>query len=186
MGSNERRTLDRTLDIHKNEELWTSFDITRGKALKKVRVFKALFESDVFINMPIVKDHIGSRYTGSLKNYMGTSHPLDNRPFHPTFEGENLEHMEHCIADLNTVVRAPDLIVMDAMEILTTNGPFGPGEITKPQQVVVGRDRVAVDSYSATLLGLKGEDVAMIAHAYEHGLGEIDLAKVKIEKLNLG
>jgi uncharacterized protein (DUF362 family) len=169
-----------------DDQLWEEFEVTRGKALKKVRVFKALFEADVFISMPIVKDHIGSRFTGSLKNYMGTSHPLDNRPFHPTFEGENLTHMEHCIADLNTVVRAPDLIVMDAMEILTTNGPFGPGEITKPQKVIVGKDRVAIDCYAATTLGLEGKNVAMIANAYAHGLGEIDLAKVKIEQLEIG
>jgi uncharacterized protein (DUF362 family) len=168
-----------------DDSQWTTLAVDRGKALKKVRVFNALAECDVFINMPIFKDHIGSRFTGALKNYMGASHPTDNRAFHPTFEGEDLLHMEQCIADLNTVVREPDLIVADAMTILTSKGPFGPGDIATPQRVVAGTDRVAVDAYGATLLGLEGPLVTMIQKASEHGLGEIELGKVKVHEIEL-
>jgi uncharacterized protein (DUF362 family) len=135
--------------------------------------------------MPIFKDHIGSRFTGSLKNYMGASHPEDNRAFHPTFEGEDLLHMEQCIADLNTVVRTPDLIVADAMTILTSKGPFGPGDIASPRQVVAGTDRVAIDAYGATLLDLDGREVTMIRKAADHGLGTIDLGAVKIATIDV-
>lgn len=159
---------------------WETFDIPKGITLKQIRIFKALYEGDVFINMPIVKDHAGSRFTGSLKNYMGASYPTDNRKFHPTFKGDDVIHMEQCIADMNLVVRAPDLIIMDAMEILTTNGPFGPGEIKKPEKVIAGVDRVAIDAYGATLLDLVPSDVTMIKKAHEHGLGEIDLNKLSI------
>jgi uncharacterized protein (DUF362 family) len=175
--------------LHSNSEdesLWESFEIPNGVALKKVRIMKTLFGGDLFFNMPIVKDHIGSRFTGALKNYMGSSHPLDNRPFHPTFEGEDVIHMEQCIADLNLAVRKPDLIIMDAMEILATNGPFGPGEIAKPQKVIVGFDRVAVDAYGATVLGLDPNEVTMIKKAHEHGLGEIDLSKLEIQEIEAG
>jgi uncharacterized protein (DUF362 family) len=165
-------------------DLWETLDIPRGIALKKVRVFKAYKECDVFISMPIVKDHIGSRFTGVLKNYMGVSHPGDNRPFHPTFEGDDLLHMEQCIADLNLAVRPPDLVIMDAMEILTTNGPMGPGKISSPKKVIAAKDRVAIDSYAATLLELEGPKVTMIANAFKHGLGEIDLAKVTIKEIS--
>jgi uncharacterized protein (DUF362 family) len=168
------------VDIN-DEEQWESFEVPRGVKLKQVRVFKALGECDVFISMPIFKDHIGCHFTGVLKNYMGTSHALDNRTFHPSFEGENLLHMEHCIADLNTVVRRPDLCVCDAMTVLTSNGPMGPGEIAKPNKVVAGVDRVAVDSYGATILGLSGPEINMINNAYAHGLGEIDIAKLNVK-----
>ncbi len=163
---------------------WRTVEVPRGLKLKQVRVFNALWDCDVFISMPIFKDHIGSRFTGVLKNYMGTSHPLDNRKFHPSFQGADLEQMEQCVADLNTVVRKPDLCVVAAMECLKTNGPFGPGDVVKPQQVVAGQDRVALDVYGAGLLGLDGPKVSMIRRAYDHGLGEIDLAKLKVVKLN--
>ena len=169
-----------------DESQWKNFDVPKGLALEKIRIFKILEECDVFINMPIFKDHIGSRFTGSLKNYMGASHPTDNRLFHPTFEGEDLLRMEQCIADLNTVVRKPDLIVADAMTILTSKGPFGPGDIAKPQKVIAGIDRVALDSYGATLLGLEGSEVTMILNAHQLGLGEIDLGKVRIKETEVG
>jgi uncharacterized protein (DUF362 family) len=162
---------------------WRTLAVPKGIVLKQIRVFNALWECDVFISMPIFKDHIGSRFTGVLKNYMGTSHPIDNRKFHPTFEGAGLEHMEQCIADLNTVVREPDLCVVAAMECLKTNGPFGPGEVVKPRQVVAGKDRVALDVYGAGLLGLEGSKVSMVRRAYDQGLGEIDLAKLKVARL---
>lgn len=168
-----------------DESQWNTFDVPRGVALEKIRVFKVIDECDVFINLPIFKDHIGSRFTGSLKNYMGASHPTDNRLFHPSFEGEDLARMEQCIADLNTVVRKPDLIVADAMTILTSKGPFGPGDIAKPNKVVAGVDRVVLDSYGATLLGLVGPEVTMIQNAYDLGLGQIDLDKVKIKEMKV-
>jgi uncharacterized protein (DUF362 family) len=115
---------------------------------------------------------------------MGASHPTDNRAFHPTFEGEDLVHMEQCIADLNTVVRKPDLIVADAMTILTSKGPFGPGDISSPQQVVAGTDRVALDAYGATLLGLEPTEVSMIRKAADHGLGQIDLGAVITRRMD--
>ena len=169
-----------------DESQWNNFEVPSGVALENIRVFKIIDECDVFINLPIIKDHIGSRFTGSLKNYMGASHPTDNRLFHPTFEGEDLLRMEQCIADLNTVVRKPDLIIADAMTILTSKGPFGPGDIAKPNKVIAGFDRVALDSYGATLLGLEGSEVTMILNAHQLGLGEIDLGKVRIKETEVG
>jgi len=172
------------VDIEADDQ-WETFEIPRGVKLKKVRVYKALNECDVFISMPIFKDHIGCRFTGVLKNYMGASHALDNRTFHPSFEGENLVHMEHCIADLNVAARKPDLCVCDAMTILTSKGPFGPGDIAKPNKVVAGVDRVAVDSYGATILGLSGSEINMIKNANAHGLGEMDLGKLTVKEIEV-
>jgi uncharacterized protein (DUF362 family) len=168
---------------HEDASLWRTLEVPQGVTLRQVRVCEALWECDVFISMPIFKDHIGSRFSGSLKNYMGASHPEDNRAFHPTWESDDVVRMEQCVADLNTVVRPADLIVADAMTILTSKGPFGPGDIARPQQVVAGTDRVALDAYGATLLGLEGPKVMMIRKAHEHGIGEIDLDAVGVRRI---
>lgn len=164
---------------------WKALDVPKGMALKQVRVFKALYECDLLISMPVFKDHIGTRFTGVLKNYMGSSHPADNQKFHPSFQGADLEHMEQCVADLNTVVRKAELCVVSAMECLKTNGPFGPGEVIKPGKVIVGSDPVALDCYGAGILGLEGKQVSMVRKASAHGLGEIDLDKVKIKTIEV-
>ena len=50
---------------------WTEVAIDRGKAFKKADISKALLSCDVYINIPIIKDHEGTRFTCSLKNTMG-------------------------------------------------------------------------------------------------------------------
>ena len=79
----------------------------------------------------------------------------------------------------------PNLCVVDATEIITTNGPMGPGEIIKPLKVVAGVDRVAIDTYCASLLGLEARDILIIPKAYEHKIGEMDLKKVNIKEVSI-
>ena len=118
---------------------------------------------------------------------MGLNSQQNNRTFHiPGWKTDidSIRHLDQSIVDLNTIVK-PDLCIVDATEFITTNGPFGPGKLLKPQKVVAGVDRVAVDSYCCTLWGLKGEDIIMIKQAHKLGLGEIDLSKVNIKEMSI-
>jgi uncharacterized protein (DUF362 family) len=170
------------------DSFFTPVKVPNGKALKEAWVMKELFQNDVFIDMPIIKDHAGNKFTGTLKNMMGLNSPQSNRTFHLKnwdTEPKALEHLDQSIADLNTVVK-PALCIADATAFILTNGPFGPGRIKKPQTVVAGTDRVAVDAYCSTLLGLKPEEIIMIKCAAAHGLGEIDLNKIKVKTSVVG
>ncbi len=168
----------------RDETLFEPVSVPKGVALKEARIMKEFFDYDVFIDIPITKDHAGNKYTGTMKNLMGLNSPKNNRTFHKKGWDTDIDaitHLDQCIADLNTVI-SPDLCIVDATEFITTNGPFGPGELIKPQKVVAGTDRVAIDAYCSTLWGLKGTDIIHISKAYEHKLGEIDLDKVQIEE----
>ena len=173
--------------VQKNESLFKSIRIPKGKALKDAQIMKEFFNYDVFITIPITKDHAGNKFTGTLKNMMGLNSQQNNRTFHkPGWKTDvnSIRHLDQSIADLNTVVK-PDLCIVDATEFITTNGPFGPGKLLKPQKVVAGVDRVAIDAYCCTLWGLEGKDVIMIKEAHKQGLGEIDLTKVKIKEISI-
>ncbi len=168
-----------------DEALYTPVPIPGGIALKQAQIMNEFFNNDVFIDMPVTKDHAGNKFTGTLKNLMGLNYRVNNRTFHKEgwrTEQSAIEHLDQCIADLNTVVK-PTLCVVDATEFITTNGPFGPGKLLKPQKVIAGTDRVAIDAYCATLWGLEARDIIMINKAYEHKLGQIDLQKVKIQEI---
>jgi hypothetical protein len=41
---------------------------------------------------------------------------------------------------------------------------------------------VAIDSYCCTLWGLVPKDIFTIVAAHEHGLGEMDISKLKIKE----
>lgn len=167
---------------------YTEVAIPRGRSLKKADVARALLDRDVFINIPIAKDHTGLGLTGTMKNMMGLTSSTTNTFFHHGSGKlgwyDDVDFLAQCIADVN-LVRKPDLCIFDGTEVLATNGPRGPGKIVKPQKVFVGVDRVALDVYGANLLGLKGEEVRTAQLAHEHGLGEIDLARLRIEEVQL-
>jgi len=169
----------------RNESLFKTIPVPTGKILKEARVVADFFNYDVFIDMPIAKDHYGTRFTGTMKNLMGLTSPALNGFFHKgdrkSVESDNMEQLSQCIADLNTAIK-PNLCIVDATEVITTNGPMGPGEIIKPQKVVAGVDRIAIDTYCAGILGLPARDVLMISKGYAHKLGEMDLSKVKIQE----
>lgn len=167
-----------------DESLFRTVTIANGKALKEARIMKEFYSNDIFIDMPITKDHAGNKFTGTMKNLMGLNSRKCNRSFHKEgwkTEINAIEHLDQCIADLNTVIQ-PNLCVVDATELITTNGPMGPGELIKPQKVIAGMDRVAIDAYCTTLWGMEPKDIIMINSGYKHKLGEIDLAKVKIKE----
>lgn len=171
--------------FEKDETLFKPVPVPRSGALPEARILAAFFDYDVFINMPVTKDHAGNKFTGSMKNLMGLNSPVNNRTFHrPNWktDPDDVAHLDQSIVDLNKTV-APTLNVVDATEFITTNGPFGPGELLKPQKVVAGTDRVAVDAYCAGLLGLKPEDVVMIKRGSEQGLGTIELERVGVREI---
>lgn len=171
----------------RNESLFKPMPVPRGVALKEARIVETFYNYDVFINMNITKEHSGNNLSGALKNLMGINSPVSNQTFHRrnwTGIMEDAAHLDQCIADLNTIIRA-DLCIVDATEFVTTNGPNGPGKLLKPQKVIAGTDPVAIDTYCATLFGYNPKDIIAIKRAFKHGLGEMDLSKVKIKELEI-
>jgi len=172
--------------FEKDEALFKPVAVPGGQALKEARILAALGEHDVLINMPVTKDHAGNKFTGTMKNLMGLNSPLNNRTFHrPNWQTdpEAVAHLEQSIVDLNKTVK-PALNVVDATEIIVTNGPFGPGQLFRPGKVVAGTDRVAIDAYCASLWGLEPKDIVQIRKGAEQGLGRIDLNKVVLREEN--
>ncbi|PKP39728.1 MAG: hypothetical protein CVT98_00705 [Bacteroidetes bacterium HGW-Bacteroidetes-15] len=152
--------------------------------LKNLEMVKEAFDVDLFINIPIAKHHPSTILTNSMKNLMG----LNTRAFNVTFhlngpKRNDPEFLATCIAELN-LVRKPDLIVCDVTEVITTNGPTGPGQMAQPMRVVAGKDPVAIDSYCAKLIGFDPDRVISVQKGFELGLGEKDLSKVSITEID--
>lgn len=166
--------------------------IDRGVALKEAHVDRHWLAADVVLNVTLAKHHKGCDYTGALKNTMGACpHDPTCRFFHVGSKPESedwypdMAHMSQCIADLNTI-RNPDLTIIDAGEILLTNGPFGPGKLAQPGAVAAGTDMVALDAYAVRYLDLEPEAVPMIARAAALGIGNPDLKAVGVREIALG
>ncbi len=153
-------------------------DIPNGLILKQTEVFGDILTADVLINLPIAKQHNSSVLTLGMKNWMGV---IRNR------QTLHYQGLGQCIADLASRF-IPKVTVVDAIRILTRNGPTGGNlkDVQKLDTVIASADFVAADSYAATLFGLKPEDVPYIPAAAAMGLGRSDLQNLRIEEINLG
>ena len=159
--------------------------IPKGLLLKSGKVRPELLDVDFLVNIPIAKHHVGTMFSGNLKNMMGGLDHETNAFFH-TGSGktgyEDVDFLSQCIADLNTL-RRQSLCVVDATVVLGTNGPVGPGDLLKPRKVVAGTDPVAVDAYCVILHGRKPNDVVMLAKAAAAGVGRADFQKLNVQEI---
>jgi len=156
-------------------------DVPRGKKLKTAEVLRDVLGGDVFINFPIPKHHFATELSLGMKNLIGV-----------VWDMEQLHKIDlhQCIADINTV-RKPNLVVVDAIRILTTNGPKGPGKTEDIGEVIASTDIVAVDAYCAAYFKhsktgkpFKPEEVRFVKNAFDLGLGQIDLSKVRVKRVS--
>jgi uncharacterized protein (DUF362 family) len=163
------------------QNVYKQVEVPKGKKLKTVEVLRDVVEGDVFINFPLPKHHFATELSLGLKNLIGI-----------VWDMEQLHKIDlhQCIADINTV-RKPDLVVVDAIRILTTNGPKGPGKTEDIGEVIASTDIVAVDAYSATFFKhfktgkpFKPEEIKFVKNAYDLGLGQIDLSKVHVKNVS--
>lgn len=161
--------------------VYKQVEIPKGKKLKTAEVLRDVLDTDVFINFPIPKHHFATELTLGMKNFIGI-----------VWDMELLHKIDlhQCIADINTL-RKPDLVVMDAIRILTTNGPKGPGKTEDIGEVITSTDIVAADAYAATFFKhpktgkpFKPEEIRFVKNAFDMGLGQIDLSKVRVKKVS--
>lgn len=156
-----------------NEESnFTSVDMG-GELLKNVLFSTDVLEADVFINMPIMKNHTMTTVTMGLKNMMGLV--WDRGYFHRT-------DLHQAIAELTAYCK-PTLIIMDAIKGIIDHGPTGPGTIKEWNQVIFGFDPVAVDAYGAKLYGVEPSDLEFINKTAKLGVGEMDLSKITVQNV---
>ncbi len=158
--------------FHPDNRKYIPVDIARGKAVNRLEIYKDALEADSYINVPVAKHHSLSRLTMGIKNSMGV---LGGD------RGQMHHNLGQKLADLATVVR-PKLTVIDATRILLRNGPQGGSlqDVKVLDTLIASADPVAADAYTTTLFDLQPQEIDSTVAAFKFGLGEIDLAKVKI------
>lgn len=156
------------------EGMFEPVQLSGTRELKEVRVLRALFQSDLLINLPRMKSHGATTVSLGTKGNMGLI--WDRKSFHGRMD------LDQAIADLNTFVRAT-LTVLDGSRVLTAGGPLGPGPVEDLQCLIGGTDPVAVDAVGVSKAkwygrGFSPAEVGHLAACHERGLGEIDLDRI--------
>ena len=166
-----------TLINGKDATLYREVEIPNGKKLQKGKVHSLVLDSDVFINVPVLKHHGGTLVTGCMKNLMGI---IWDRGFYHRVD------LHQCIADLLTFKR-PTLNILDAYAPMVRNGPRGKSadDLVVMRTLLVSTDIVAIDAAGAKLLNYQPSDIRHIAIAAGMNLGTMDLEQVDVRRLKL-
>ncbi|MGA9109633.1 MAG: DUF362 domain-containing protein [Smithella sp.] len=158
-------------------------DITVTKTLlfplahryKSIDISKAFFDVDYIINMPKLKTHGFTHYTGAVKNLFGTMPGLSKAQMHMKAPSQ----MEFCefLLDLyggllNGFEKPKKFIhIMDAVVGMEGEGPGPSGKPKKIGAVIVGDDAVALDYVAVNLVGLNLKKVFTITEGFKRGYG---------------
>lgn len=164
------------------ESYYREISLPRGVKLKKAKVHTAILDSDVWINVPILKNHGGAGMTISMKNLMGIV--WDRGAFHRN-------DLEQCIADICTLSKPAILNVVDAYRVMKTNGPRGRSlsDVVKPKALFISGDIVAVDTAATKFFNqienMPLESVKHIQNAANLKLGTMDIDKLNVKRIKL-
>jgi uncharacterized protein (DUF362 family) len=159
-----------------NESYYQEISIPGAVKLKNAKVHELILESDVFINVPVLKVHSSAKMTASLKNMMGVV--WDRRYWHSN-------NLHQCIADFGLYEKGPDLNIVDCYNVMVKNGPRGVSlaDVVNMKAQVISTDMVAADTAVARMLGKEPAQVDYIQLADKLGVGSMDIDKMNIHKI---
>lgn len=164
------------------ESYYRNVSLPQGKKLKSAKIHEAILNCDVWINVPILKNHGGAQLTISMKNHMGIV--WDRGFFHQN-------DLQQCIADICTLQKKAVLNVVDAYRIMKTNGPQGrsASDVVLTKGLFISQDIVAVDTAAAKFFNQVREmpldAVGHLANGEALRIGTMDLDKLNIKRIKI-
>jgi len=167
----------RLIDMDKRP--FVSLEIPDGKAIKEIKVCADVFDHDIIVSIPVMKIHMHTLATLSIKNMKGCLWRRSKVDLHmlPMLNDMDEMPLNVAIADMSGVLR-PHLSIIDGTVGMEGMGPSG-GKAKKLGLVVAGTDAFAVDSIACRLMGLCAEDIPHLRMGAERGYGIIDIEKIK-------
>lgn len=143
-----------------------------GKRVKVELPELLINKIDSFISVPVLKVHVMTKVTLSMKNLWGC-YPDTMRCLHH----QNLSRK----LTLITKKLNPKLVVMDGIYALDGHGPMY-GESKKLDLLLLSNNPVVIDSLGANLMGIPIEKIEHILIAEKEGLGTTKLKDIKLNQ----
>lgn len=160
-----------------DEKYYKEVAIPGGVTLKNAKIHESLIEADVWINVPVLKNHGGAKLTCAMKNYMGIV--WDRRYFHSN-------DLQQCIADICTWNKKPVLNIVDAYRIMHKNGPQGKSlsDVAQLKTLIASTNIVATDTAALRFFNQVDKlDISAVGHI---GKGEaLKLGTSNLDKLTI-
>jgi uncharacterized protein (DUF362 family) len=161
-----------------DEKYYQKVTIPGAKVLVSTEVHELVLETDVFINVPILKNHRYTYQSIAMKNLMGVV--WDRMKYHSL-------DLEQSIADF-CLFKKPDLNIVDAYRVMQRFGPQGstPENVALKKTLLISKDIVAVDAAASKVYGMEPEKVRYIKLGHDLKIGNMNLNELNIQRHVMG
>ncbi len=127
----------------------------KAKVLKKIPMSKFLKDADLVINMPKLKTHTLTKFTGAVKNLYGVIPGGLKQRTHLKAKGD--EKFSNVLVDIYQNVM-PELTIMDGVIGMEGEGPTS-GEPIKSNLIIASKNGIALDIAACKIIGLNPKSV---------------------------
>lgn len=140
-------------------------------------IARPIFEADLIINLPKLKTHTLTLYTGAVKNLFGTIPGTRKREVH--YRAPSVADFSRALADVLELVR-PGLTIMDGVMGQEGNGPGAGGTPRRYACLAASEDPVALDTVLTQAIGCRPGTVLHLREAAARGLGVGDPRSIQV------
>lgn len=154
----------------------------QAKVLKNFNVAKIVKDADLIINMPKLKTHSLTKYTGAIKNLYGLIPGGAKQRTHLKAKGD--KKFSNILVDIYQNVK-PELTIMDGIVGMQGEGPTS-GEPVKTGLILASKNGIALDIAASKMIGLNPKSVYMIREAVKRKIYsgfKFEVVEEKLPKL---
>ena len=171
----EKIAKEENIELNHNTE-GTKVDFSKGKIKKSFTIANYARNADLIINLPKLKTHGLTMYTGAVKNLFGIIPGLLKAEYHLNLQ--EVEHFSEMLVDLAELI-SPELTIMDGILGMEGDGPSG-GQVKKFNQLLASTSPFAIDLAGSYIMGINPQNkVPTIASSQKRNLiGDIDSLEI--------
>ncbi len=147
-----------------------------GRVLSEVYVARPVLEADALVNLPKLKTHAFTAYTGAIKNLYGLIPRGHRCDYHRQFVRN--EVFSQALVDIYSAI-PPHLNLMDAITGMEGEGPSA-GPPKHIGLILASRDAVALDAAAAKIIGYDSLRILTTRWGHERGLGVGDVRRLEV------
>ncbi len=134
-------------------------DFPPGNVIKSIDALGIIQDVDGVINLPKLKTHMFTVYTGAVKNMFGCVHGLTKSGYHGQYKG--LDKFSKMLVDVNDAVN-PRISIMDGIYGMEGQGPGSGGDLIKTNMVLASSDSTSLDAAACRSVGIPIKKVKTI------------------------
>lgn len=148
----------------------------KGSLLEKTYVSPLLLETEYILNIPKLKTHSFTVFTGAVKNMFGIIPYGLRLKYHRLYINNHV--FSQMLVDIFSCV-PPHLTIMDGVMAMEGEGPAA-GNMRRVGVVLASLDAVALDAVATKVVGLEPAEVFTTCYAHDRGLGVGKIENVQI------